>query len=211
MINGLLGKKIGMTQIFNERGETVPVTVVEAGPCVVTQVRTKENDGYEAVQIGFGDARPRTLSKPEVGHLKNVGRVVRHLREFQADDIAGYEVGAVLNADVFQKGERVDVTGTSKGKGFAGVVKRYHFAGGRKTHGQSDRHRHPGSIGNDTTPGRVLKGKRMGGRMGGKRVTVQGLEVVEVDTERHLLLIKGSIPGARNGLVMVRRAVKAKK
>jgi large subunit ribosomal protein L3 len=211
MINGLLGKKIGMTQIFNERGETVPVTVVEAGPCVVTQVRTKENDGYEAVQIGFGDARPRTLSKPEVGHLKNVGRVVRHLREFHADDIATYEVGAVLNADVFTKGERVDVTGTSKGKGFAGVVKRYHFAGGRKTHGQSDRHRHAGSIGNDTTPGRVLKGKRMGGRMGGKRVTVQGLEVVGIDTERHLLLIKGSIPGARNGLVMVRRAVKAKK
>lgn len=211
MIEGLLGKKIGMTQIFNERGEVIPVTVIEAGPCVVTQVRTKERDGYEAVQLGFGEVRPKALTRPEQGHLKLAGRMVRHLREFAADDIAQHNIGDVITAAIFKPGDKVDVTGTSKGKGFAGVVKRHGFAGGPATHGQSDRHRAPGSIGSGTTPGRVWKGTRMAGRMGGERVTVQRLEIVEVDPERHLLLVKGSVPGARNGLLMIRRTVKGKK
>jgi len=211
MIHGLLGKKIGMTQIFNERGETIPVTVIEAGPCIVTQLRTQDENGYEAVQVGFGEVKPKALTKPEQGHLKGAGRFVRHLREFRTDDIGEHQVGQIITAELFKPGDKVDVTGTSKGRGFAGVVRRHHFAGGARTHGQSDRHRAPGSIGAGTTPGRVWKGHRMAGRMGNERVTVQGLEVVEVDPERHLLLIRGSVPGARNGLLLIRRSVKAKK
>jgi large subunit ribosomal protein L3 len=211
VINGLLGRKIGMTQIFSPAGEAVPVTVIEAGPCVVTQIRTSERDGYEAVQIGFGEIRPKSLTKPEQGHLAGAGRLVRYLREFAADNVEEHEVGQLLNVDLFQPGQLVDVTGTSKGRGFQGVVRRHGFSGGPKTHGQSDRHRAPGSIGAGTTPGRVWKGTRMAGRMGNKRVTIQSLEVVEVLPEQHVILIRGSVPGAKNGLVMIRRAVKAAK
>jgi large subunit ribosomal protein L3 len=209
MIEGLLGRKIGMTQVFSSAGEAIPVTVIEVGPCVVTQIRNKERDGYEAVQIGFGEVKPKSLTKPEQGHLAGAGRLVRFLREFGADNIEEHQVGQVLSADVFEPGQIIDVTGTSKGRGFQGVVKRHGFSGGPKTHGQSDRHRAPGSIGAGTDPGHVWKGTRMAGRMGNRRVTVQNLQVVEVLAEKHLLLVRGSVPGAKNGLVMVRRGVKA--
>jgi large subunit ribosomal protein L3 len=209
MIEGLLGRKIGMTQVFSPTGEAIPVTVIEVGPCVVTQIRNLERDGYEAVQIGFGEAKPKSLTKPEQGHLAAAGRLVRYLREFDADNIEEHEIGQVLTADIFEPGQIIDVTGTSKGRGFQGVVKRHGFGGGPKTHGQSDRWRAPGSIGAGTDPGRVWKGTRMAGRMGNRRVTVQNLQVVEVLADRHLLLVRGSVPGAKNGLVMVRRAVKA--
>jgi large subunit ribosomal protein L3 len=211
MIEGLLGRKIGMTQVFSPYGEAIPVTVIEVGPCVVTQIRNKDRDGYEAVQLGFGEVKPKSLTKPEQGHLAGAGRLVRHLREFGADNIEDHQVGQVLSADIFEPGQIIDVTGTSKGRGFQGVVKRHGFGGGPKTHGQSDRHRAPGSIGAGTDPGHVWKGTRMAGRMGNRRVTVQNLEVVEVLADKHLLLVRGSVPGAKNGLVMVRRAVKAPK
>jgi large subunit ribosomal protein L3 len=209
MIEGLLGRKIGMTQVFSSAGEAIPVTVIEAGPCVVTQIRTRDRDGYEAVQIGFGEVKPKNITKPQQGHLAGAGRLVRHLREFGADDIEEHQVGQVLSVDVFEPGQIIDVTGTSKGRGFQGVVKRHNFRGGPKTHGQSDRWRAPGSIGAGTDPGHVWKGTRMAGRMGNKRVTVQNLQVVEVLADRHLLLVRGSVPGAKNSLVMVRRAVKS--
>ncbi|MBK9942598.1 MAG: 50S ribosomal protein L3 [Kouleothrix sp.] len=211
MIEGLLGRKIGMTQVFSSSGEAIPVTVIEVGPCVVTQVRNQDRDGYEAVQIGFGEVKAKSLTKPEQGHLAKAGRLVRYLREFQADNIEEHEVGQVLTVELFQPGQIIDVTGTSKGRGFQGVVKRHGFSGGPKTHGQSDRWRAPGSIGAGTDPGRVWKGTRMAGRMGNRRVTVQNLQVVEVLADRHILLVKGSVPGAKNGLLMVRQAVKATK
>ena len=206
MIEGLLGKKLGMTQIFDETGQVVPVTVLQVGPCVVTQLRTNERDGYEAVQVGFQESK--RLNSPERGHQRPAGSSMRHLREFKAKDIGGYEVGQVLDCTLFSEGEKVDVTGTSKGKGFQGVVKRHGFSGGPKTHGQSDRHRAPGSIGSSATPGRVFKGMRMAGRMGNDRVTVQNLQVAKVDPERNLLLVRGAVPGPTNGLIMVRHAVK---
>jgi large subunit ribosomal protein L3 len=211
VIEGLLGRKIGMTQIFSSNGEAIPVTVIEAGPCVVTQIRTKDRDGYEAVQIGFGDIKPKNLTKPEQGHLKGAGRLVRYLREFEADDVEEHEVGEILNVDLFTAGQIVDVTGTSNGRGFQGVKTRHGFRGAPRTHGQSDRARAPGSIGAGTTPGRVWKTTRMAGRMGNRRVTVQNLQVVEVLPDQHVILIRGSVPGAKNGLVMVRRAVKTAK
>jgi len=195
-----------MTQVFTPSGEVVPVTVIEAGPCYVTQVKTVETDGYEAVQLGFGIAK--RLTKPARGHLKNLPPL-RHLREVAATEISSVKVGQKVDVSIFQPGERVDVVGTSKGKGFAGVVKRHHFAGGPRTHGQSDRLRAPGSVGATTTPGRVFKGLRMAGRMGGERVTVQNLEVVEADPERNLLMVKGAVPGARNSLVIIKKARKA--
>jgi large subunit ribosomal protein L3 len=204
---GLLGRKIGMTQVFDEQGRVVPVTIIEAGPNYITQLRTPERDGYMAVQVGFGLAK--RLNKPERGHLKNLPPL-RYLREFRVNDLTGLAVGQKLGPDLFKPGDRVDVVGTSKGRGFQGVVKRHHFAGGPKTHGQSDRHRAPGSIGSTTTPGRVLKGKRMAGRMGGDRVTVQNLEVVRVDPERNLLLVKGAVPGHPNALVMIAPARKTR-
>ena len=202
MIQGFLGRKIGMTQIFREDGRVVPVTVIEAGPCVVTQVKTKETDGYEAVQLGFGEVKRR--NKPLSGHLKD-SRLSRYLREVTADDTSEYEVGQTIGVDIFQAGEKVDIIGRSKGRGFAGVMKRWGFAGGTRTHGQSDRARAPGSIGGGTTPGKVYKGLKMGGHMGNRRITVKGLEIIEVDTERNLLLIKGGIPGATNSLIQIRR------
>lgn len=208
MIHGLLGKKLGMTQIFDETGRVVPVTVLQVGPCVVTDVKTKDRDGYEAVQLGFGESK--RLNSPERGQRRKAGTSSRWLREMKADDISGYEIGQVIDCSIFPVGGRVDVTGTSKGKGFQGVVKRHGFAGGPKTHGQSDRHRAPGSIGSSATPGRVFKNLRMAGHMGAERVTVQGLEVVRVDPERNLVLVRGSVPGHGDGLLMIRTSVKTR-
>lgn len=209
MIEGLLGRKVGMTQVFTEDGRVVPVTVVEAGPCYVTQIRTVEKDGYQAVQIGFGAAKK--LTSPERGHLKKASLPdLRFLRELRVSDLSEVEIGQKLDASVFRAGQMVDVVGTSKGKGFAGVVKRHHFRGGPRTHGQSDRERAPGSSGSTTTPGRVLKGTRRAGQMGNERVTVQNLQVVEADPERNLLLLKGAVPGAPNGLLLIQRAKKGR-
>lgn len=207
MIQGLIGRKLGMTQVFDDRGVVHPVTVVEAGPCVVTQIKTEEKDGYDALQLGF--LLDERLNQPERGHRQASGFMSRHLREVKANDVSEFNVGQVLNADVFAEGEVIDVTGTSKGRGFQGGVKRHGFAGGPKTHGQSDRHRAPGSIGSSATPGRVFKGMRMAGHMGNDRVTVQNLKVIRVDTERNLLLIEGSVPGPNQGLLIIRRAVKS--
>ncbi|MEN6478865.1 MAG: 50S ribosomal protein L3 [Anaerolineales bacterium] len=203
----LIGRKIGMTRIFDEQGAVIPVTVIEAGPCRVTQIKTESKDGYNAVQIGFEHAKK--LNKPERGHLGNLPPV-RHLREFRTDELSEYQVGQVLTAgDLFASGDKVDVRGTSKGKGFAGGVKRHGFRGGPKTHGQSDRHRAVGSIGSTTTPGRVWKGLRAPGHMGNRQVTTLNLEVVKVDAERHLIAVKGAVPGPDGGLVVIRNAVKS--
>ena len=202
VITGIIGRKIGMTQVFASDGTADAVTAIEAGPCVVTQVRTMAKDGYEAVQVGFGQAK--RLNASERGHLKNLG-LWKHLREFPIRDVTQVQVGQQVTVDFLKAGDRVRVVGVSKGKGFAGVVKRHHFAGGPKTHGQSDRHRAPGSIGATTTPGRVLKGMRMAGHMGYRRVTVQNLEVVQANAARNLLLVKGAVPGARNGIVLIQR------
>jgi large subunit ribosomal protein L3 len=208
MIQGLIGRKLGMTQIFDESGVVHPVTVIECGPNVITQVKSTDTDGYEAVQLGFGiDKR---LTKPEQGHRKSSGYMSRTLREVKADDVSEYEVGQVLKADTFNTGELVDITGTSKGRGFQGGVKRHGFAGGSKTHGQSDRWRAPGSIGSSATPGRVFKGLKMAGHMGVDKVTVQNLKVLRVDVDRNILLVQGSVPGPNNGTVIIRRAIKAK-
>ena len=202
-VEGLLGKKLGMVQVFDKDGTVVGCTVVEAGPCMVTQVRTRETDGYEAVQLGYG--HKKRVNEPEKGHFKGLGNF-RHLREFRADSLDDIKVGQRIGAELFQAGDRVDVTGISKGRGFAGVVKRHGFHGGPKTHGQSDRHRAPGSIGSGTTPGRVLKGLPMAGHMGHEQVTVRNLEVVEANPARGILLIKGAVPGAKDGVVKIRRA-----
>ncbi len=205
----LYGHKVGMTQVFTEAGAMIPVTVIQAGPCYVTQIRTAPRDGYEAVQLGLDPVRK--LKKPEAGHLTKAGApLLRTLREVRGGT-EGYEVGQEVTVALFAKGDLVDVSGQSKGKGFQGVVKRHHFHGGPKTHGQSDRHRAPGSIGAGTTPGRVLKGMRMAGHMGDRKATVQCLRVVDVDVENNLLLIKGAIPGAKSGLVSVRKTVKTGK
>lgn len=199
---GLLGKKIGMTHLFSDEGKMVPVTVLEAGPVVVTQIKTAETDGYNAVQVGFGEVKPRRLSFPEIGHLKKAGvGPVRVLREFRVSDPSAYQVGQVIGVDIFNEGEHVAVTGTSKGRGFAGVVKRHHFAGQDQTHGYMT-HRRPLSSG-ATGPARVFKGKRGPGHMGHERVTQKGLKVVQVDSERNLLLVSGSVPGANGGLVQI--------
>ena len=203
MLRGFLGKKIGMTQIFRENGIVVPVTLIEAGPCVVTQVKTKDSDGYEAVQLGFGDVKRR--NKPMQGHFRP-SRASRYLREVKADDPTEYSVGQTVGVEIFAEGEKVDIIGRSKGRGFAGTMKRHGFAGGPRTHGQSDRARAPGSIGGGTTPGKVFKGLKMAGHMGNRRITVKGLEIVGVDTDRNILIVKGGIPGAPNSLVQIRRA-----
>lgn len=210
-VKAILGKKVGMTQIFNEQGEAVPVTVIEAGPCYVTQVRTLEQDGYRAVQLGFDEVKARKLTGGEKGHLdRNNLPPLRYLREFPLRGDDQVEEGQRIVVDVFSVGDRVDVVGVSKGRGFAGGVKRYGFAGGPKTHGQSDRHRAPGSIGGTTGTSKVWKGQRMAGRMGNERVTAQNLRVELVDPERNLLAIRGSVPGARGGLVAIKRARKSR-
>lgn len=207
MIQGMVGRKLGMTQVFDERGVVYPVTVIECGPNVVTQIKTEETDGYEAVQLGFGLSR--RLNKPEQGHRRASGFQSKELREVKADTLDGLEVGQQIKVDTFSEGELIDVTGTSKGRGFQGGMKRHGFAGGPATHGQSDRARAPGSIGSSATPGRVMPGMKMAGHMGDERVTVQNLTVVRVDTERNLLLVRGSVPGHNKGLVLVKKAVKS--
>ena len=202
MANGLIGRKVGMTQIFDEEGQIVPVTVVEAGPCYVTQVKTAASDGYDAIQVGFEAAQPRKLKQPQRGHLKGLP-FLRYLREWRVETPTEYEVGQKLDVSIFAPGERVSVTGTSKGKGFQGVVKRHGFRGGPKTHGQSDRLRAPGSIGSGTTMSRVQKGRKMPGRMGGGRVTVPNLLVVRSEPDRNLLLLRGAVPGPREGLLLI--------
>jgi large subunit ribosomal protein L3 len=201
MIQGLLGKKVGMTHLFGAESRVIPVTVLEVGPCVVTQVQTDARNGYNAVQIGFGTAKQ--LNKPARGHLKAAGVQSRHLREFQVADISEYTVGQTLPVTQFQAGDLVDITSTSKGRGFQGVMKRHGFHGGKKTHGQGDRGRAPGSIGAGTYPGRVLKGKKMPGHMGNRRVTTRRLRVEMVDPERNLLMIRGAVPGTRETLLSV--------
>ena len=207
MLKGLIGKKIGMTQIFDEQGVAYPVTIIEAGPCYVTQVRNQDRDGYAAIQLGFSEVHPKKLSAGELGHLK-VSELppLRFIREFRTKEAAN--IGDKVTVDAFAVGERVDVVGTSKGKGFAGAVKRHHFAGGKKTHGQSDRHRAPGSRSSGTTPGRVFKNARGAGHMGSDRVTVQALKVVLVDAERNLLGVNGAVPGGKGGLVVIKEARK---
>ena len=203
MIQRVIGRKLGMTQIFRDNGKAEAVTAIEAGPCLITQVKTAAKEGYNAVQLGFGHTK--RLKSPQKGHLKELGQF-KYLREFRVDEAEAIKIGEKVDVSLFKAGDLVDVTGISKGKGFAGVVKRHHFAGGPKTHGQSDRHRAPGSIGSTTTPGRVLKGKRMAGHMGSDRVTVRHLEVCETDPARNLLLIKGAVPGAINGLLLIRKS-----
>jgi len=208
MFKGLIGKKLGMTQVFDENGEAVPVTIIEAGPCFVTQIRTLKNNGYSAVQLGFGEVEERKLTKGQLGHLTNAKLPpLRFLREFRMKN-PEVKVGDKVDVSAFEPGSRVDVVGTSKGKGFAGTVKRYHFKGGPKTHGQSDRLRAPGSIGSTTTPGRVFKGKKMPGHMGSQRVSSQNIKVVLVDAENNLIAVNGSVPGPKGGLVMVKEARK---
>src|SRR3990172_803659 len=202
MVGGIIGRKVGMTHLFEGDGTALGVTVIEAGPNTVTQVKTEEKDGYVAVQLGFAEAR--RINAPEKGHLKKLGPL-KHLREFGVSSPSEVKVGQKLDVSVFKIGDLVDIVGVSKGKGFAGTVKRHHFAGGPKTHGQSDRHRAPGSVGATTTPGRVFKGLRMAGHMGDRRVTAQNLQVVRVDPDRNLLLVNGAVPGARGGLVLVKK------
>lgn len=203
MVEGILGRKIGMTQVFDKEGRVEPITAIEAGPCVVTQVKRAQKEGYDAVQLGFGQAK--RLNAPEKGHLKDAG-MLKHLREFQSADIGSVEAGQKVDVSMFKAGDIVDVIGTSKGRGFAGGVKRHHFKGGPKTHGQSDRQRAPGSIGSTTSPGRVWKGQRMAGHMGNHRATVRGLKVVQVYPERNLLLLRGAVPGPKSGLLAIRKS-----
>ena len=208
MFKGLIGKKIGMTQIFDENGAAQPVTLIEAGPCFVTQIRRVESEGYSAVQLGFEEVKPKRLSGGEIGHLKRINLPpLKYLREFKAKEIQVAE-GDKVDVSLFAVGEKVDIAGVSKGKGFAGAVKRYHFRGGPKTHGQSDHWRGPGSRGATTTPGRVFKGSRGPGHMGDDAVTAQNLKVVLVDAERNVIGVNGSVPGARGGLVIIKESRK---
>jgi large subunit ribosomal protein L3 len=207
MISGIIGKKIGMSQVFSDSGRAEAVTVIEAGPCTITQIKTSAKEGYNAVQMGFGTAKK--LSKAEQGHLKELGKF-KNLREFRIDDAAGVKVGDKVDVSQFKIGDVVEVSGISKGKGFAGVVKRHGFHGGPKTHGQTDRHRAPGAIGATTSPGRVLKGMRMAGHMGDEQVKVRGLKILKTDPERNLLMVIGAVPGNKNGLLLISKASKRK-
>lgn len=210
-VKGLIGRKLGMTQLFDEDGRLVPVTVIEAGPCLVVQRRTQDRDGYQAIQLGFGDVKDKKVNRPMRGHFANRGLAPRRLlREFRVDDVDAYEVGQELKADVFEAGEYIDVTGISRGKGFAGAIKRHGFGRGPMSHG-SKYHRGVGSMGAATYPGRVFKGKKLPGHMGGRRVTARGLRVLRVDPERNLLLVEGSVPGARGSYVLVRSTSVARK
>ena len=209
-MKGILGKKLGMTQIFTEEGIVVPVTVVEAGPNVVTQVKTVEKDGYNAIQVGFEDAKEKSLNKPQKGHLAAANVLKKHLKEFRVDAVEEFTVGQEIKADLFAAGEKIDVTGTSKGKGFQGPIKRHGQSRGPESHG-SRYHRRPGSMGACSYPGRVFKNKKLAGHMGSVKVTVQNLEVVRIDAEKNLILVKGAIPGAKGSVVTIKEAVKASK
>ena len=204
MVDTILGRKIGMTQVFSDRGEIIPVTVIEAGPCIVTQLKSVEKDGYVAVQVGFGDVRPKLVNKPETGHFEKAGvKPLRHIKEIRTDDTSNYKLGDAIKCDIFQPGQKVKVTGVSKGKGFAGVVKRYHFHGADMTHG-SMIHRKPQS-GGATDAARTFKGTKKPGQMGNKQVTVRGLKIVRVDLDRNILLIEGAVPGANGALITIQR------
>lgn len=210
-MKGIIGKKIAMTQIFTEEGKVIPVTMVEAGPCTVTQIKTVEKEGYGALQLGFGAVKEKKVSKPQKGHFESKNlEPRRHLAELRVEDPAGYQLGQEITVDIFAKGDHVDITGRSRGKGFAGVIKRHNFRGGPGSHG-SHFHRAPGAIGACATPSRVFKGTRMPGRMGAERVTALNLEIVDVKTERNLLLLRGSVPGPDGGLLLIRESVKARK
>lgn len=210
MKKGLIGKKVGMTQIFDETGKVIPVTVVEAGPCTVTQIKTVENDGYQAIQVGFGDVKVSRVNKPMKGHFDKADVAPKKtLKEFRLENIDGIEVGTILKADTFEVGETVDVKGTSKGHGTAGAIKRWNFSRLRMTHGTGPNHRHAGSLGACSSPSRVFKGKKMAGHYGHETVTVQNLKVAKVDAENNLIAIKGAIPGPKGGIVVIADAVKA--
>lgn len=209
-MKGILGKKLGMTQIFTEAGNVVPVTVVEAGPVVVTQIKTTEKEGYNAVQVGFADAKEKSLNKPQKGHLAAANVLKKHLKEFRMDSVEEFTVGQEMKADMFTAGEMIDVTGTSKGKGFQGPIKRHGQSRGPESHG-SRYHRRPGSMGACSFPGRVFKNKKLAGHMGSVTVTVQNLEVVKVDADKNLILVKGAIPGPKGSVVTIKEAVKASK
>ncbi len=203
---GLLGRKLGMTRIFADDGTITPVTVIAVGPCPVLQIKNTDKDGYTALQVGFDSIPERKLNKPELGHQSKAGKGAhRFVREFRIQDVSGYEVGQELTTELFKRGDRVKVTGTSKGKGFQGVMKRHNFSGLRATHGAEKVHRSPGSVGNNTYPGRVIPGKKMPGHMGDRRVTYQNLEIIEVRPEENVILIRGQVPGAKNSLIMVRK------
>ena len=209
-MKGILGKKLGMTQIFTEEGIVVPVTVVEAGPNVVTQVKTVEKDGYNAIQVGFEDAKEKSVNKPQKGHLAAANVLKKHLKEFRVDAVEEFTVGQEIKADLFAAGEKIDVTGTSKGKGFQGPIKRHGQSRGPESHG-SRYHRRPGSMGACSFPGRVFKNKKLAGHMGSVKVTVQNLEVVRVDADKNLILVKGAIPGPKGSMVTIKEAVKSSK
>ena len=210
MKKGLIGKKIGMTQIFDEKGNVIPVTVIECGPCVVAQKKTAENDGYDAIQLGYMDAKAKHLTKAEKGHFEKNGlQIKKHLKEFRYDDCSTYNVGDVITVDTFAAGEKVDVTGMTKGHGYTGVVKRWNCHKLRMTHGVGPVHRQPGSMGANSSPSRIFKNKKMAGQYGNEQVTVLNLKVVKIDSERNLIAVQGAIPGAKNGIVFVRDSVKA--
>jgi large subunit ribosomal protein L3 len=209
-MKGILGKKLGMSQIFDDDGTVIPVTIIEVGPCYVTQKKTEENDGYNAIALGFGEVPEKRLNQPMAGHLEKANcPPLKHMREFRVGNPDEYKEGQKIDVSIFEVGDAVDVVGTSKGKGFAGVVKRHGFRGGPKTHGQSDRWRAPGSVGAGSTPGRIFKGIRMAGRMGNERVTAHNLKVALVDADKNLLAVKGAVPGGKNGLLIIREARKA--
>ncbi len=212
MITAIIGKKIKQTQHFNEKGERIPITVIEAGPCDITQIKNLKRDGYNAIQLGFGIRKEKNIKKPILGHIKKAGikklpRFLKEVRLKDTENISHKEGDTVKIGEVLSIGDTVEVTGISRGKGFTGVVKRHHFKGGPRTHGQSDRERAPGSIGQTTTPGRVYKGKRMAGRSGGEKVTVDNLKVIEVDNEKNLLVVSGLVPGSKNSLIIVSKVV----
>lgn len=210
MKKGLIGKKIGMTQIFNEEGKVIPVTVIEAGPCVVSQVKTEETDGYNSIQLGFGAIKESKVNKPERGHFTKANIApARYLREFRVDSIEDVKVGDELKADIFMAGDKIDIQGTSKGKGFQGVIKRHGQHRGPMGHG-SMYHRRPGSMGSTSTPGRVFKGKKLPGHMGAETVTIQNLEVIKVDLDKNIILVKGSVPGAKGSILKIKSSIKAK-
>ncbi len=211
MKKGIIGKKIGMTQIFDEKGNVVPVTVIEATPNVVAQVKTVETDGYNSIQLGYGEVKDKHINKPEKGHFAKAGLTAKkHLREFRVEDVANYKVGDEVKADIFEAGEKIDVQGTTKGKGFQGVIKRHGQHRGPMGHG-SMYHRRPGSMGSTSTPGRVFKGKKLPGHMGRVTVTIQNLDVVRVDMDKNVILVKGSVPGAKGAILKIKSAVKASK
>ena len=210
MQKGIVGKKLGMTQLFDANGNVVPVTVIEAGPCAVSQKKTVENDGYEAIQVGFGDLKAAKVNKPMKGHFGKADVAPKKvLREFRMDDCSTYNVGDIIKADVFAEGDKVDVRGTSKGKGYSGVIKRWNFSRLKESHGTGPVHRHGGSLGASSTPSRVMKGKKMAGHLGNERVTVQNLEIVKIDAENNIIAVKGAVPGPKGAVVVVFDSVKA--